>query len=65
MTLDRIRLMPIRPDINGDEEQPAIRNLIETQTGPRKEILKIERDLVERMPGPQNRERWAGKRLGE
>ena len=40
-------------------------HLVETQIGPRKEILKTERDLVERLPGPQHRERWAGKRLGE
>ena len=39
--------------------------LIETQTGPRKNILEIERDLVERIPGPQNREPWAGIRIGE
>jgi RHS repeat-associated protein len=39
--------------------------LIETQTGPRNELLKIERDLVERFPGPQNKEPWAGKRRGK
>jgi hypothetical protein len=39
--------------------------LIETQTGPRKNILEIEKDLVERIPGPQNREPWAGIRIGE
>ena len=39
--------------------------LIRTQTGPRKEMLRIERDLVERRPGPENKERWAGKRAGE
>ena len=36
--------------------------LIETQTGPRSEILKIERQLVETNPGPLNREPWAGSR---
>lgn len=36
--------------------------LIETKTGPRKEILKTERDLVETNPGPLNKEPWAGKR---
>jgi hypothetical protein len=36
--------------------------LIETQVGPRKEILKLERDLVETNPGPRNKEPWAGKR---
>ena len=36
--------------------------LIETKRGPRSEILKIERDLVETNPGPLNREPWAGKR---
>ncbi len=35
--------------------------LIETQTGPRREILKIERELVETNPGPLNREPWASK----
>ena len=36
--------------------------LIETQTGPRKDILKIERDLVETNPGPLNKEPWAGSK---
>lgn len=36
--------------------------LIETQAGPRREILQIERDLVETNPGPLNREPWAGSR---
>ena len=39
--------------------------LIETQTGPRKEILEIERDLVETNPGPLNQEPWAGIRKGK
>ena len=39
--------------------------LIETQTGPRKDILKIERDLVETDPGPLNSEPWAGSRRGQ
>jgi len=39
--------------------------LIETQTGPRKDILKIERDLVETNPGPLNKEPWAGSRKGQ
>jgi len=29
--------------------------------GPRSEMLKKERDLVETDPGPKNREPWAGK----
>jgi RHS repeat-associated protein len=37
--------------------------VVRTDRGPRNEILKKERDLVERSPGPHNRERWAGKRL--
>jgi RHS repeat-associated protein len=35
---------------------------IVVDTGTRKEIIKKERDLVETNPGPENRERWAGKR---
>jgi hypothetical protein len=31
-------------------------------SGPRREILKKERDLVETCPGPMNCEPWAGKR---
>jgi hypothetical protein len=36
--------------------------LIETRTGPRREILRLERELVETNPGPLNREPWAGRR---
>jgi RHS repeat-associated protein len=36
--------------------------LIRTQTGPRREMLRIERELVETNPGPLNREPWAGRR---
>ena len=32
------------------------------ERGPRNEILKKERDRVERNPGPDNKERWAGTR---
>lgn len=32
------------------------------ERGPRKEMIKKERDLVETNPGPENREPWAGKR---
>lgn len=39
--------------------------LIETRTGPRSEILQIERELVETRPGPLNREPWAGARSGD
>ncbi|MFV2059535.1 MAG: RHS repeat domain-containing protein [Gammaproteobacteria bacterium] len=35
------------------------------QVAPRKEILKIERNLVETQPGPLNKEQWRGIRLGE
>ncbi|HVF06497.1 MAG TPA: fibronectin type III domain-containing protein [Frankiaceae bacterium] len=31
------------------------------QRGPRREMLNLERFIVERDPGPLNRERWAGK----
>lgn len=36
--------------------------LVETQSGPRVEMLKIERNLVETKPGPLNKESWAGSR---
>jgi Pretoxin HINT domain len=39
--------------------------LEEVTSGPRSEMLKMERDLVERTPGPLNREPWAGSRLGQ
>lgn len=39
--------------------------VVRTDRGPRSELIKKERDLVERSPGPQNREPWAGKRQGE
>ncbi|PAU63845.1 RHS repeat domain-containing protein, partial [Pseudomonas indica] len=39
--------------------------VVRTDRGPRSEMIKKERDLVERSPGPDNREPWAGKRLGE
>jgi RHS repeat-associated protein len=47
-----------KKEINGGRVDPVER-------GPRKEMLKKERDLVERQPGPKNREPWAGKRQGE
>lgn len=36
-----------------------------TDRGPRSDMIKKERDLVERRRGPGNRESWAGKRLEE
>ncbi|MCG3190496.1 MAG: hypothetical protein LKCHEGNO_03229 [Burkholderiaceae bacterium] len=39
--------------------------VVRTDCGPRCEMIKKERDLVERRPGPDNHEPWAGKRLGE
>jgi len=39
--------------------------VVRTDRGPRSDMIKKERDLVERSPGPDNREPWAGKRLGE
>ncbi len=47
-----------KPQLGGDTITPL-------QTGPRREILKRERDLVETNPGPLNREPWAGRRLGQ
>ena len=39
--------------------------VVRTDRGPRSEMIKKERDLVERNPGPDNKESWAGKRAGE
>ena len=39
--------------------------LVEIETGPRSEILKKERALVETNPGPLNKEPWAGSKAGE
>ncbi len=36
--------------------------VVRMERGPRREMLKKERDLVETNPGPENREPWAGKR---
>ena len=47
-----------KAQIGGGEIRPIER-------GPRAEIAKKERDRVERSPGPENREPWAGKRAGE
>src|SRR5690606_19540534 len=33
------------------------------KTGPRDEVLSLERKLTERYPGPMNKEPWAGKRI--
>jgi hypothetical protein len=40
-------------------------NLQKVASGPRKEMLARERELVETQPGPMNKERWAGKRKQE
>ncbi len=44
--------------------RPELRGgfLVETESGPRKAMLKRERELVETNPGPLNREPWAGRR---
>ncbi|MCW0394723.1 hypothetical protein NB696_000824 [Xanthomonas sacchari] len=39
--------------------------VVRTDRGPRSEMIKKERDLVERSPGPDNHEPWAGRRIGE
>lgn len=39
--------------------------VVRTDRGPRSDMIKKERDLVERRRGPGNRESWAGKRLEE
>ena len=41
-----------------------IGDVIAIERGARREMLKKERQLVEKKPGPQNRERWAGKQAG-
>jgi hypothetical protein len=45
---------------------PFMRDKIITplQPGPRRDILKVERNLVETQPGPLNFERWRGTRQG-
>jgi hypothetical protein len=35
------------------------------QTGTRREMLNLERFIVERDPGPLNREPWAGSMSGD
>jgi len=40
-------------------------DVVGTDRGPRRDMLKKERDLVETKPGPDNRESWAGKRSSE
>ena len=47
-----------RKQIDGGEVRSVER-------GPRDEMLRKERDLVERRPGPDNREPWAGRRPDE
>jgi|APLak6261658528_1056013.scaffolds.fasta_scaffold00207_1 RHS repeat-associated protein len=39
--------------------------IIPIERGPRKDMLKKERDLVETEPGPDNHEPWAGRRSGQ
>jgi hypothetical protein len=39
--------------------------VVRTDRRPRSEMIKKERDLVERNPGSENHEPWAGKRTGE
>lgn len=39
--------------------------IVRTDRGPRNEMIRKERQLVETNPGPQNREPWAGKRRPE
>jgi len=38
--------------------------IIPLKSGPRRIIISVERDLVERLPGPLNFEPWAGSRSG-
>jgi hypothetical protein len=41
------------------------KRIVESASGTRAEMLKVERILVETQPGPLNLEKWAGARLGE
>ena len=41
------------------------KQIIPVGSGPRADIIRVERGLVETQPGPLNFERWAGSRLGE
>jgi hypothetical protein len=50
------------PDTRYTKKQMAGGHLEEYMTGSRSEILDWEKYLVERHPGPMNREPWAGKR---
>lgn len=47
-----------RREIDGGRLDPV-------DVGPRREMLRRERDLVETRPGPDNREPWAGCRQGQ
>lgn len=38
------------------------KRLVVMKQGPRREMLRIERGLVELLPGPMNREAWRGKK---
>ncbi len=44
------------------KKQIAGGSVIRMRRGSRRDMLKLERRLVERYPGPENREKWAGKR---
>jgi hypothetical protein len=48
----------VKSHLNGGE----LKTDFARNTGNRFDILKRERKLVERLPGPENREPWAGKR---
>jgi hypothetical protein len=39
--------------------------VVPVERGPRRDMLKTERDLVETEPGPDNHEPWAGSRVGQ
>ncbi len=43
------------------KKQMAGGRLDEVESGPRREMLKKEREMVEKNPGPENHEPWAGK----
>jgi hypothetical protein len=51
------------PDTRYSKTQLKTDHLETYMTGSRSEMLDIERDLAETIPGPMNRERWAGSRI--
>jgi hypothetical protein len=47
------------------KKMPRGCQVTEVARGSRKEMLKLERELVEKEPGRRNKEPWRGKKKGE